>query len=166
MRPEGIAPLRLDIGTVDATLADVVVRSIAQYPGHHVELSVKSEGGDWAAAVAIFDSLKGHGRRVTASIQRAASAGALIVMAADYRVLSPAGHFWLHMPVGPYPQAKLDQIADTKATLMATGCRVPATTIRKWMREVTTLDARRALNVGLVDEVLGLPQPKHHVVFL
>ena len=61
---------------------------------------------------------------------------------------------------------KLDEIADRKAAMMAGRCKVPATRIRKWMDEVTTLDAKRALSYGLATEVPGLPKPKLPTVFL
>jgi len=110
--------------------------------------------------------LKNHGRRVTAFIRKAASGGALIVMAADHRQLDPHGHFFLHRPQGKCPAATLDEIANAKATLMASRCRVPAARLRKWMDDTTTISARQALSYGLVDEVQGLTRPQLPTVFL
>ena len=132
MRPEGIGVLQLTVDReIDAELADTVSRYSASCPAHSIEIAVDTEGGDWASSLAIFSSLKNHGRRVTARIQRASSGGALIIMAADVRILDPSGHIFLHMPSGPYPAAALDEIADKKAMLMAARCRVPADRIRR-----------------------------------
>ncbi len=167
MRPVGIGVVRIELTVeIDATLADMVARACAEHPNHSLEIVLDAPGGDWSASLAIFTNLKAHGRRVTALIERAASGGALVVMACDVRKLQPWGHFWLHRPQGPYPQAILDGIADRKAALMASGCRVPASRIRKWMDEVTTIDAKRALSYGLATEVPGLSAPKHLAVFL
>jgi ATP-dependent protease ClpP protease subunit len=167
MRPLGVGVLQLEItAEIDAAMAGMVSRSVAMYPGYSIEMQVATDGGDWAASLSIFTNLKNHKYRVSAFISKASSGGALIVMAADYRRLDPHGHFWLHRPQGNLPAAKIDEIANAKAALMASRCRVPAARIRGWMDAVTTIDARRALSYGLVDEVPGLPKPKLPTVFL
>ena len=132
-------------------------------------MHVACDGGDWAAAITIFGLLRGHRRRVTASIRRAASAGALIAMSADYRQMSIDGSFWLHWPVptagpGTFDQKKLDEVAATKAALMVSGCSVPTDAILRWMASTTTINAKRALDCGLVHEVPGMT--KHPVAFI
>lgn len=167
MRPVGVGILQLEVTSeIDAEMADVVSRYTATYPAHSIEIKVDTEGGDWAASLAIFGSLKHHRRRVTARIQQASSGGALIVMGADIRILDPSGHIFLHRPSGPYSTPTLDEIANVKAALMAGRCRVPANRIRRWMDANTTIRAERALEYGLVDEVPGLPKPVRPVVFL
>lgn len=167
MRPEGVGILQLEATReIDAEMADVVSRYAAAFPGHSIEIAVDTEGGDWAASLAIFGSLKRHRRRVTARIQRASSGGALIIMAADLRILAPTGFIFLHRAQGDYPAATLDKITDQKAALMASRCRVPADRIRRWMDANTTIRAERALEYGLVDEVPGRTKPTRPVVFL
>lgn len=167
MRPEGVGILQLEVTReIDADMADVVSRYASAYPAHSIDLMVDTEGGDWAASLAIFTRLKAHGRRVTARIEKASSGGALIIMAADIRILSLSGFIFLHQAQGDHPKGTLDEITDQKATLMAARCRVPANRIRRWMDENTTIRAKRALECGLVDEVPGLPKPTRRVVFL
>jgi len=167
VRPAGVGVLRLDVtAEIDAAMADMVSRAAAAYPGFSIEVAIDTIGGDWNASCAIFTSLKNHARHVTAFITMAASGGALVAMGADLRQLHPAGHFFLHRPQGNLPEARIDELANVKATLMAGRCRVPAARIRRWMDEATTIDARRALSYGLVDEVPGLPKPQHLTVFL
>jgi ATP-dependent protease ClpP protease subunit len=167
MRPDGVGVLRLDIsGEITRELADTVSRYVAAHRDYSIEITVDSEGGDWSASLSIFECLRHHGRRVSAIIEKAASGAALIVMSADYRQMSPSGHFFVHRPNGAYGKATLDEIADAKASLMAGPCRVPAARIRRWMDATTIITAERALAYGLVDEVPGLPKPKHPVVFL
>jgi len=167
MRSAGVGVLRVEV-TDDITgeMAAAITRAVAAYPGRSIEIEIDTPGGDWSASRSIFETLQHHGRRVTALIQRAASGGALIAMSADHRQMHPTGHFFLHRPSGAYTKATLDGIADRKAALMAGRCRIPAARIRRWMDENTTLDAGRALSVGLVDEVPGLPKPRHPIVFL
>ena len=167
MRPAGVGVLKLDVADeIDAGLADAVARYCAAYPEHSIEMTVSSPGGDFAASVRIFRTLKNHRRRVMASIQRAASGGALIVMAADVRHLDADGFFFLHRPAGPHSQSRLDEVADELATLMADRCRVPAARFRRWMDETTTIDARHAVAFGLAHSAEGLAKPRHPTVFL
>jgi ATP-dependent protease ClpP protease subunit len=167
VRPLGVGVLKLEItAEIDAAMAGMVARAVATYPGHSIEVAIDTIGGDWNASCWIFTSLENHARRVTAFIIMAASGGALVAMGADLRRLHPAGHFFLHRPHGNFPEARIDEIANAKATLMASRCRIPAARIRRWMDEETTIHAARALSYGLVDEVPGLPKPKLPVVFL
>jgi ATP-dependent protease ClpP protease subunit len=147
-------------------LAACVARNLEAYPEHSVEVAIDTIGGDWAASVWIFTSLRDHSGHVTGFIREASSGGALVAMAADFRQLHPHGHFFLHRPQGNLPEARLDEMANLKAALMASRCRVPAVRIRRWMDETTTIDASRALDIGLVHNVPGLPKPKLPVVFL
>ncbi|MPZ31448.1 MAG: hypothetical protein GEV13_10700 [Rhodospirillales bacterium] len=168
MRPLGVATLQLEVVTeISPEIADLVVRAVATYPNHHVEIAIDTIGGDWAASLAIYTALANHKRRVTAHCVKAASSGALIAMSADIRHLDPAGHFFLHMPSGPTAtSAQLDKIADAKAAMMASRCRIPAKRIRLWMEKNTFIPAQRALQYGLVDAVPGLVKPELPVVFL
>ena len=167
MRPVGVGTLQLEItDEITRVLASIISRHVATYPDYSIEVEVDAPGGDWNASVEIFYALKNHARRVTAHIQKASSGGALVVMAADVRRLDLTGHFFLHRPAGPCSKAILDKIADDKARLMASGCRVPAARIRRWMEETTVIGAEHALAYGLVDEVPGLPKPRNVMVFL
>jgi ATP-dependent protease ClpP protease subunit len=169
VRPAGAGTLRLEIAEeITPATADYVERNLAAYPGHSVEITVNTVGGDWSASRRIFRSIESHGRRVTAIIEKASSGGALIAMAADYRKMQPWATFFLHQPNGHgrYSRATLASIANEKAALMASGCRIPAARLRRWMDETTTINARRALDIGLVHEVPGLTKPRRTVVFL
>lgn len=168
MRPLGVATLQLEVVTeIDAATADLIVRAAAEYPNHHIEIDIDTIGGDWNASLAIFTALANHKRRVTARCMKAASGGALIAMAADVRHLDPAGHFFLHMPSGPTATAaQLDELANRKAEMMASRCRIPAKRIKLWMEENTFIHAQRALEIGLVDAVPGLTKPGNAMVFL
>lgn len=170
MRPIGVGVLQLEVADeITGEMADTIARYAAAHPDREIELAVDTIGGDWSASLRIFNTLKNHSRRVTANIRKAASGGALIVMAADHRRMDPHGHFYLHAPSGTtgyVAKSQLDAVAARKAELMASRCGIPATRLRRWMDEVTTLDARRALDIGLVHEVPGLSPPRHRVVFL
>lgn len=167
MRPAGVGVLQLEIADeITGEMADTIARYAAADPDREIEVYVDTPGGDWSSSVGIFTALKNHGRRVVANIRRAASGGALIALAGDYRRMDPDGYFFLHRPSGDYPKATLDDIANRKAGLMASRCRVPATRLRDWMDRTVTIGAKRALDIGMVDEVPGLPRPRHPVVVL
>ena len=161
MRPLGVASLRIDITSeITPDMADAVVRALAQYPQHHAELYIDTGGGSWDASYAIFAALNHHARRVNAYIVRAGSGGALIACAADHRTIDPSGYFFVHMPWrpdgGPLSQQQRDSIAFVKAQLMASRCPVPAERIVKLMSENTTINARRALDIGLAHACPGM----------
>ncbi len=167
MRPAGTGVLRFDVDSeITPALADALSRHVAAYPAYEIEMTVDTEGGDWAASVSIFTTLKNHGRRVVARIKRASSGGALIAMAADTRQLDRNGYFFLHWPRGDASRADIDRVAGEYAALMSSRCRVPAKILRRWMASTTTIGAKRALDVGLVDAVPGMTGPKLPVVFL
>ncbi len=167
MRPLGSGSLQLHVtGEITRDLAATIERAIDEYPSHSVDVVCDTVGGDWAASRRIFECLVAHDKRVTAHISRAQSGGALIVMAADIRRMSPAGTFFLHWPRGDVAQARLDEIAATKAGLIASRSRVPATKLLRWMRENTWLDAEQALHYGLATEVPGMKSPSSVTVFL
>jgi hypothetical protein len=72
----------------------------------------------------------------------------------------------LHWPNGDFTKAYLDEVADAKAAAMASCCRIPKERFLRWMEAETRIDAVRALDVGLVDEVPGMIKPRLPVVFL
>jgi ATP-dependent protease ClpP protease subunit len=168
IRPRGVGIVKMEIADdIVAETADMVASAVAEYPDHEIEFTLAAPGGDWHASATIFDALCNHTRRVTAIIERAASGGALIALAADVRVLHPHGFFYLHMPRGPYAKAVLDAIAAKKASLMASRLpHMPAARLRRMMEATTTIDAERALHYGLATDVPGLPKPQHVTVFL
>lgn len=161
MRPVGAAVLQIDVtGEITLELAHAVERALDTYPAHSVELVVDTRGGRWDASRHIFECLVAHSKRVTAFVERAYSGGALVVMGADFRQMNPNGTFLLHWPTSDYGATSgFDEVAATKAKLMARACRIPTTRFLRWMRETTTIDAKRALAYGLVDAVPGLPKP-------
>lgn len=169
MRPAGSGVLKLEITEViTPEWADAVSRYVSKYPDYEIDMLVDTVGGNWAASHSIFFSLVDHPRRVNAEIRLASSGGALVSMAADFRRLSPSGSFFVHWPVAdePVPAELLQQIAEKKAALMASRCRIPANRLLQWMKAETRIDAPRALACGLVHEVPGLAKPKHAMVFL
>lgn len=169
MRPAGVGTLRIEVsGEINLELADLVERALAAYPSHTAEVDIDTGGGRWDASLSIFTNLANHARLVTAHIRRAASGGALIAMTADVRQMDPCGSFYLHWPNSAYgaTAAELDAVANAKAALMAGRCQVPAARFLRWMKETTTIDAKRALSYGLATQVPGLSKPKLPVVFI
>ncbi|GEP61043.1 ATP-dependent Clp protease proteolytic subunit [Reyranella soli] len=166
MRPPGIGVLSVEIGEITRDLAATIENALADYPSHSVSLNVDSVGGDWNASRRIFEAIVAHDKRVSAQIAKAYSGAALIVMAADRRVMPPHGTFFLHWPAGDTTQAYLADVAAKKAELIASRCRVPTTRLLRLMRENSLLDAEQALHYGLVHAVPGMKSPSNVTVFL
>lgn len=158
MRPHGVGVLHVEVkGEITPDLAGLISRYVDAYPSRSIELTVDSIGGDFAASMIIFTTLRTHRHRVTAQIQRASSGAALVMMGADHRTLDPSGSVFVHWPSGDgASKADLDSCAELKAAAMARYCRVPASKILKWMAAATRLNAQRALDAGLVHDVPGL----------
>jgi ATP-dependent protease ClpP protease subunit len=167
MRPRGAGTLRIDVtDEITRDLAATIERALDDYPLHSVEIICDSIGGSWDASVRIFECLAAHDKRVAAFIHKAHSGAALIAMAADHRQIDPCGHFLLHMPRGEATAAQLEAIADAKAALIASRCRMPQQRIRKLMEATTIIDAAQALHLGLATEVPGMKSATTPTVFL
>jgi ATP-dependent protease ClpP protease subunit len=87
-----------EIGAYGIT-AKAFVAALKPHAGKPIRLRVKSPGGSVFDAVAIYNALKGHPRKVTASIEGlAASAASVIVMAAKEILAAGNSFLMLHNP--------------------------------------------------------------------
>lgn len=67
--------------------------------GKDLTVVVDSQGGDYAAGLAIHEALRAHRGSVTVHIYRAYSAATLIALGADKRLISPGGSIMIHSPM-------------------------------------------------------------------
>lgn len=67
--------------------------------GKSLTVVVDSQGGDFAAGVAIYEALRAHEGETTVQIYRAYSAASLIALGADKRLISAGGSIMIHSPM-------------------------------------------------------------------
>jgi len=105
-------------GDGSAIDASAVAKALnANRSAKKINLQISSSGGDPFHGIAIYEALKSHGAKVTATVQGiAASAMTLIVCAADEIVMNAAGLFMIHE--GRW--GTFGTVAEQQATLEAT----------------------------------------------
>lgn len=73
--------------------------ALKQCEGKPLTVIVDSQGGDFAAGVAIYEALRAHAGETTVQIYRAYSAASLIALGADKRLISAGGSIMIHSPM-------------------------------------------------------------------
>lgn len=125
---------------------------------------INSYGGDCFAAAQIFNMLKDYPHKVTIKIDGiAASAASVIAMAGDVVQISPVGAIMVHDPLmavaGNSDELKsaikvLGEIKETIINAYELKTNLPRDKIAKMMTDETWLSAKKALELGFVDEIL------------
>jgi ATP-dependent Clp protease protease subunit len=157
-------------GEIDPELASKVVKSL------HVLQSINKEairvlmntnGGCWHDGLAIYDMLQGSECHITIEVIGAAmSMGAIVLQAADERVIHPNGVLMLHNgSVAMDSEAKtfenwaqFSKRSRHKAYAIFAGRT--GKTVKYWEKVCSSdyiLDAKDALKEGLVDRIVGEP---------
>lgn len=167
--------LRLDIkGEITDSLAAKVTRQLSESNARTVWTVVDSHGGDFDAAVAIYNALREHpGRKVTNCYGLAQSAGLLVYLAGDIRNASPSAKFLLHaaearikLPVARWT-ASLHTIAaryireadDTFAAIVAERTCFHPQALAAEMRTEADMPILKAIANGVVHHVPGITPP-------
>lgn len=150
-----------EIGAFGVT-AKAFVTELKPHADKAIRLRVNSPGGDVFDAVAIYNALKNHPRKVTASIEGlAASAAGVICMAAKEVRAAGNSLFMLHNPHGLClgTSADMRHVAElldrVKAPLVAAYRRSGKSddAIEKLMDAETWFSAQEAKDAGFVDFV-------------
>lgn len=125
---------------------------------------INSYGGDVFAGAQIFNMLKEYkGKVVTCIDGIAASAASVIAMAGDVVQISPVGALMIHDPLmaiyGNSEELKsaikvLGEIKETIINAYELKTNLPRDKIAKMMTEETWMSAKKALELGFVDEIL------------
>ena len=130
----------------------------------NINVWINSYGGDVFAAAQIYNMLKDYPYKVTTQIDGvAASAASVICMAGDVVKISPVGAIMIHDPStfawGNSEEMKaaikvLDEIKETIINAYELKTKLSREKISKMMTAETWLSAKKALELGFVDEIL------------
>lgn len=151
----------------------LITRALMLDPSSPVCVGLDSSGGEMDEASIIYKALVNHPGRVTAMVQRASSAAAMLVMAADEIYIAPEGEILLHEPciadltVGVRLTAtNLRRIANGLDRKMWDFARIHAkrmgrkpSEVREIMRESKLYVGKQAVRAGLADKVSKLLLP-------
>lgn len=168
--PKGL-PVRLVIAeeiTADTAARVLTTVANASWRAPMIVVDICSMGGDVEAGFAIYDSLRSFpGQIVTCIWGRCFSIATLILQAGDVRYAAPNSRILVHNAAlsGGDRGVNLRDIelmrrglADMESTYvrrMAERTQQSTETIRSWMKDVTTFTPDRALQNGLIDQIIG-----------
>jgi ATP-dependent Clp protease protease subunit len=130
-----------------------------------INLRINSPGGNVFDALAIFNMIKNHPAKVTASVDGiAASAASLVAMAADKIVMPENSFMLIHQPSGMTVGTASDHLAmagnlqkmeDQFAAVYATRSRNSITAVKSLMSKDQLMTAAEAKTSGYADEVIS-----------
>ncbi|MCM3030380.1 MULTISPECIES: head maturation protease, ClpP-related [unclassified Niallia] len=139
-----------------------------------IELEINSYGGDVFMGIDIMNTLRGHKGNVTVTITGiAASAASVIVMGADVIRAYSNTQLMLHN-AWTYAMGnakKLRKVADdlesiNESVLASYTHRIDASTAKKLLDNETYLSATKALESGLIDEIVdSVPEEVESTIF-
>ena len=130
-----------------------------------IVVRINSEGGDVFAANEIYNMLKEYRGKVRIVIDAiAASAASIIAMAGDSVEISPVGMIVIHNPwtgkVGDADEFKtvanqLESIKENIINAYELKTHLSRTKLAKMMDEETFIHARKAVELGFADKIIG-----------
>lgn len=127
-----------------------------------IELEINSYGGDMFLGIDIMNTLRSHPGKVTVTVTGiAASAAGLICMGADVIRMFSNTQLMLHQPwtIAAGNAKELRKVADDlesaeESILASYTHRIDADTAKKLLDEETYLTAKKAKELGLIDEII------------
>ena len=130
-----------------------------------ITVLINSEGGDCFVAAEIYNALRDYRGRVRIVIDAVAfSAASMIAMAGDSIEISPVGMIIIHNPwtgtIGDADEFKmvanqLDSVKENIINAYEQKTHLPRTKLAKMMDEETFIHARKAVELGFADKIIG-----------
>lgn len=130
----------------------------------YIDVRVHCPGGSVTSGYVIHNLLKQHKAYITAYIDgMAASMGAFLLNAADKIVMFEAGFIMIHNPwgfaMGEADEIRnsaklLDQMRDIAIDIHSKRTGLDKEKIKQMMKDTTYLSAKKALELGFIDEIL------------
>lgn len=148
---------------MESTTPRDIADALAAANGQPIEVYINSGGGYVHAGADIYTALSEYPGEVNIKIIYAASAASVIAMA-GHSMISPVGQMMIHNVYssadGDYRALhragdRLDIACDALANAYMRKTGKTRDEIRAMMDEETWVDAHRAVELGLVDEVMG-----------
>lgn len=131
---------------------------------------INSPGGDVFAATEIYNMLKEYRGRVSVKIDAlAASSASIVAMAGDTIEISPLGQIYLHDPetmaegnVGEFNAAiqMLREVKEGIITIYEQRTHLPRVQISELMTAATWLNAKKSVELGFADKIIGEDNPQ------
>lgn len=165
-----------EIGPAWAGMVDdvSVVAALARLKGQDITVRINTPGGDAFMGVSIYEALRRHTGHVTTSIDGAAlSAGSLIALAGDARLISRGGTVMIHnaltIAMGDGNALRkvadtLDKISGSILTIYADRLSLDeigytAEDVQQMMDEETWFNANEAVDFGFATEFTSASVP-------
>jgi ATP-dependent protease ClpP protease subunit len=152
-----------EIGYFGVTASDFI-RELDALDVRKIDLRVNSPGGDVFDGLAIYNALKNHPAKVTASVDGlAASAASFIIQAADDIVMEQGATVMIHdalsVTIGNAADHRetadlLDKMSDEIAGIYAARSGRSAESFRDLMRSESWFNGDEAVAAGLADRVV------------
>jgi ATP-dependent Clp endopeptidase proteolytic subunit ClpP len=157
---------------VDTIMAERVIKALhlLDQKEEPITIIMNNPGGDWLHGMAIFDAIKECKSHVTIKVKgMAMSMGAVILQAADHRIMSPNSRFMMHygyMGMGNTHAKIFEKWADESKRINSEMEQIflqkiksvkPNFTLddlKKLLDYDTILTAQETVDYGLADEVL------------
>jgi ATP-dependent Clp protease, protease subunit len=127
-----------------------------------IDLEINSYGGDMFLGIDIMNTLRSHQGKVTITVTGiAASAASLICMGADIIRMFSNTQLMLHQPwtfaIGNAKELRkiADDLESAEESVLASYThRIDADTAKKLLDDETYLTAKKAKEIGLIDEII------------
>lgn len=136
---------------------------IEQADGDEIALSINSDGGELIAGCEIYSLLRAYSGRKTAHVQsRSASSATVVMMACDRITSEPVSLFCIHNPSTyahgdsyemRHTAEELDNIKEAILSAYEPRIKKPREEISALMDRDVWIDAVKALEYGLIDEI-------------
>lgn len=158
---------QIDVESVNTTIAQISLLAM-ENPNEPITILINSPGGSILNGMVLIDVMKACPCTIqTVSLGIAASMGAVILAAGTkgYRFVSPNSQVMVHQPLiaGGIPGGSCSQIESVANSLIKTKTELdqflskltgkPIKTIRKLTAKDTYMNAKEALQYGLVDKI-------------
>lgn len=142
-----------------------------------IHIVLNSEGGLERAGYAIYDAIKACKNKVVVEVYGGAfSIAAVILQAADQRLMAPEAQFMVHngtigsSEIGDGEELKQDSVVSVAEQIKKDNRRYyrilsersqqPLETVETWCKDETFFDAEEAVLAGFADAVIVLPKSK------
>lgn len=131
----------------------------------NITIIMNSPGGEWYSGMAVYDTITNCHCFVTIQVfGQASSMGSIILQAADLRVMAPNSIMMLHEGESGFYGSVQDfksaadeenRILDVMYKIYMDRAQKPRDEIAELCKKDTYLTARKAVEIGLADEILG-----------
>lgn len=165
-------PITEEVGGWGFGLRDLL-NALKGFSGSRIEIPINTYGGEVFEGLAIYNTLKGRPEEiVTRVVGYAVSMGSILFMAGARREMPERGYLMIHNPtMGVYGDSEdiggvktlLEKMTNTLAEIYAQTTGLTKNRILRMMDEETWLDAKDALALGFVTDIVPGAEIRAHL---